>query len=81
MNVSLREFQSWESAGAAERRHVVTKTHKKTILFMHLPSPKGLSESFSEMSRCKAPEIQKSEAYLVYAATMKDKGNAADGRS
>jgi hypothetical protein len=32
------------------------------------------------MFRCKAPEIQKSEAYWVYAATMKDKGNAADGR-
>jgi len=27
-----------------------------------------------------APEILRSEAYLEYAATMKDEGNAADGR-
>jgi len=27
-----------------------------------------------------APEILRSEAYLEYAATTKDEGNAADGR-
>jgi hypothetical protein len=32
------------------------------------------------MPRCKAPEILRSEAYLEYAATTKDEGNAADGR-
>ena len=32
------------------------------------------------MLRCKAPEIQTSEAYSLYAATRKDEGNAADGR-
>jgi len=31
------------------------------------------------MPRCKTPEILRSEAYLVYAAAMKDEGNAADG--
>ena len=31
------------------------------------------------MLRCKAPEILRSEAYSVYAAMMKDEGNAADG--
>jgi len=38
------------------------------------------------MPRCKAPEILsirpdhgRSEAYLEYAATTKDEGNAADG--
>ena len=34
----------------------------------------------SKMPRCKALEILRSEAYLVYAATRKDEGNAADGR-
>ncbi len=32
------------------------------------------------MSRCKAPEILRSEAYLMYTATTKDEGNDADGR-
>jgi len=32
------------------------------------------------MPRCKAPEILRSEAYLEYAATTRDEGNAADGR-
>jgi len=31
------------------------------------------------MSRCKAPEILRREAYLLYAAATKDEGNAADG--
>jgi hypothetical protein len=31
------------------------------------------------MFRCKAPEILRNEAYLEYAAMMKDEGNAADG--
>jgi len=31
------------------------------------------------MPTCKEPEILRSEAYWVYAATMKDEGNAADG--
>jgi hypothetical protein len=29
---------------------------------------------------CKAAEILKHEAYLPYAAVLKDEGNAADGR-
>jgi hypothetical protein len=33
----------------------------------------------SKIPKCKAPEIVRSEAYLAYAATRKDKGNAADG--
>ena len=32
------------------------------------------------MLRCKAPEILRSEAYSLYAATTKNEGNAADGR-
>jgi hypothetical protein len=43
-----------------------------------------LKESFvsgcSKMPGCKAPEILRSEAYLQYAATTWDEGNAADGR-
>ena len=62
---------------------------KKTNLFVLISFTRALLKileksffsGFSKMSRCKAPEIQKSEAYLVYAATMKDEGNAADGRS
>jgi hypothetical protein len=34
----------------------------------------------SGMPRCKAPDIQTSEAYFLYTATRKDEGNAADGR-
>jgi len=32
------------------------------------------------MSRCKASEIPRSEAYIKYAAVTRDEGNAADGR-
>ena len=32
------------------------------------------------MSRCKASEIPRSEAYITYAAVTRDEGNAADGR-
>jgi hypothetical protein len=32
------------------------------------------------MLRCKAPEILRNEAYLMYAAMTKDEGNAADER-
>jgi hypothetical protein len=31
------------------------------------------------MPRCKAPEILRSETYLMYVAATKDEGNAADG--
>jgi hypothetical protein len=31
------------------------------------------------MSRCKASEILRNEAYMEYAAVTKDEGNAADG--
>jgi hypothetical protein len=34
----------------------------------------------SKRSRCKAPEILRNEAYLMYVAMTKDEGNAADGR-
>ena len=58
---------------------MLTKRLKKRIFFILLSSAKTLSEGFSEMPRCKAPKVQKSEAYFMYAATMKDEGNAADG--
>ena len=32
------------------------------------------------MSRCEAPEIQRDEAYIAYAAMTKDEDNDADGR-
>jgi hypothetical protein len=32
------------------------------------------------MSRCKASEIPRNEAYYKYAAMTRDEGNAADGR-
>ena len=32
------------------------------------------------MPGCKALEILRNEAYLMYAAMTKDEGNAADGR-
>jgi hypothetical protein len=31
------------------------------------------------MSRCKAPEVLRSESYFMYVATTKGEGNAADG--
>jgi hypothetical protein len=31
------------------------------------------------MPKCKAPEVLRSESYLMYVATTKDEGNAADG--
>jgi hypothetical protein len=39
----------------------------------------GSSAMPSGSTGCKAPAILRSEAYLMYAATTKDKGNAADG--
>jgi len=35
---------------------------------------------FYEIPLAGAPEILRSEAYLEYAATTRDEGNAADGR-
>ena len=42
---------------------------------MPLPAPR-----LRQAGRCKAPEILRSEAYLMYTAMTKDEGNAADGR-
>ncbi len=53
---------------------------------MPLPPPKRLRAGrqmqveFYEIPFAGAPEILRSAAYLEYAATTKDEGNAADGR-
>jgi len=42
---------------------------------MPLPAPR-----LRQAGRCKAPEMLRSETYLLYVATTKNEGNAADGR-
>jgi hypothetical protein len=89
LDASLREVQSWEIAAAAERRPVVTRTIRKRNFFILLPSTTRLlevcrksrfSKASQKCSNARRPKSRRVRRTFVYAATMKDKGNAAGGR-
>ena len=44
------------------------------------PMKNWLRTGWSKMPRCKAGEVLRNEAYLLYAAVTKNEPNAADGR-